>query len=581
MAADGRVFKGWPETVAQATNNGDVVPLTQRIRSEAPSEPENALQLQTLARFIISVDLAQLTYLEIASGGFEESFQTAVEKIEMRDIDPFYTRLQDIAEQEDSVFEAITALEARSQLAVENSLKTSNAVLASKVLTRPRLGIVDIWNDLTSFFTFKDEEDELARQEILTISAAMTQGEKEEAFYWLETDKIGNAQNYDAFLALLQAGELENATSIRSDLYNGGPYQGIYQTLNPNTNRPGGETIHRVGAELITRGAQLEWTLIKETLTAAFPEMAQGITYAETADEWATFVQNMYINPLGAIKDLGIDKIKAEIQENIKWDLIHAMPNLSEETAGQMAEHLTNEIVTSQVDLASAIASSEDSQVECTGVGAAQYELAAQQLGLALEKAANPETASYIVCTDRGTGQPVSIQLVEEETESVELAPTEEETLAEDENLSAFAGTYIGTTNIDEVFYDLTGRGECTANEVIIKISENGTVDGGLVYNYDSGPWTITTSNGVCTRQSIYDTSGTFSGKITESTGTIYLDTVSEHTLTRSGGCEGDNENGTQTGNMSVLINISGDILTGSMDAGDLDVPYTIEAIKQ
>jgi len=579
--AEGMVYEGWHETVAQTTDGSDVVPFSQLLNSNEQSDEEIALQLKTLAGLIVSFDLAQLSYLGIASGGFTESFQTAVEQIEMHDIDPLYTRLQEIADQEESVFTAITALEARSQLAFENFSQTTNGVLASQVLPYAYSGIMDIWGDLQSFFTFKNEEDELARDEILTISEVMTQGEKEEAFFWLEPEKIGDAQNYDEFLALLQAGELEDITSIRSDLYTGGPYQGVYQTLKPDSNRPGGETIHRVGAELIDRGAKLEWALTKETLIAAFPEMAQGITYAETADQWITFVQNMYINPLGAIKDLGIEKIKEEIQENIKWDLIHAMPNLSEDTAGQMAEHLTNEIVTSCSDLAAGITSSEDSEVDCTGVGVAQYELAAQQLGLVPEQASNAETASYIVCTDKKTGLPVSIQLVEEEIETEEEAQTEEKPSPEDVDLSALAGTYIGTTNFDEVFYSLMERGECTENEVIITISEDGTVNGGLIFYYDSGSWTITTSSGTCTRQSITDVSGIFSGQITGPTGTIKLETVSDYTLYCSSGCEEEDEFNSTTASISVPIEISGDILTGSFSYSDVDIIYTIDAIKQ
>jgi len=356
MDSEGLVYEGWREVVKPVADGGDSISISKHVRGNGQTNEEIASQLQTLADFIISVELAQLTYLEVATAGFQETFQASVGDIKMSDADPFYARLQEIADQEESVFAAIDALESRAKLAFADTPQNLNGALASKISLCPRLGL---WDSLVSFFSFTGEEDKLAQQEILSVSAAMTPGEKEEAFYWLSTERIGNAQNYDEFLALLQAGELKNITSIRSDLYNGGPYQGVYQTINPDSNRPGGETIHRAGAELVTRGATLHVEVVKEVLTTVFPGIDKGFEYADKISEWAEFVRNMYIDPLGTLQDMTIDMIKSEIMENIQWDLMSAIPDLDEQAAEQLAGSLTNEIMTSHTALITIIAEAQ------------------------------------------------------------------------------------------------------------------------------------------------------------------------------------------------------------------------------
>jgi hypothetical protein len=355
--SDGKVYEGWREVVHSDSDGGNTVAISQRVRGNGRSDEAIASQLKTLAEFMITVDIAQLTYLETASNGFRSTFKNSMDSIQMSDADPFYANLQEIADMREAVFAAIQALESRAQQAVSDSQQDGDGVPAGKVLPRLRLGI---WESLENFLSFKNEEDEKARLEIMSVSAAMTPVEKEEAFYWLNTEKIGGAQNYDEFLQLLQEGRLENITSIRSDLYNGGPYQGVYQTINPDSNRPGGENIHRAGTELIQRGAELEFEIIKEVLTAAFPEIQKGLEYADKATRWAGFVKNMYVNPLETVQDMTIDKIKSGIQERVQLDLMSVMPDLDEEIAEQLAGDLTDEIMNSQPALATAIAESRN-----------------------------------------------------------------------------------------------------------------------------------------------------------------------------------------------------------------------------
>ena len=52
------------------------------------------------------------------------------------------------------------------------------------------------------------------------------------------------------------------------------------------------------------------------------------------------------------------------------------------------------------------------SQVVCTGVGRGDYEVAVGMLGKSPDTAADPEKATYMVCSDRDTGQPVRAWIV-------------------------------------------------------------------------------------------------------------------------------------------------------------------------
>jgi hypothetical protein len=571
MDSDGMVYQGWREVVKPVTDRGDTISISQRVRGNGQPDDDIASQLQTLADFMISVDLAQLTYLEIATGGFQGSFQASVGDIQMSDIDPFYARLQEIADQEESVLAAINALESRAKLAIAVTPQDLNGPLASKVSACPRLGV---WDSLVSFFSFKGEEDKLAQQEILSVSAAMTPGEKEEAFYWLSTERVGGAQNYDEFLAQLQAGNLEDITRIRSDLHTGGPYQGVYQTINPDSNRPGGETIHRAGAELVTRGAALHVDVVKEVLSTVFPGMDKGFEYADKAAEWAEFVRNMYINPLGTLRDMTIDHIQSEIMENIQLDLMSAIPDLDEETAEELAGTLTNEIITSHTTLITTLieaqagaqptTTQEDDTVECTGVGEAEYQLAAAQLGLTPKQPADPETASYIVCTDHATGLAVSVDLVEGNAET-------------DEDAVIPTGVYKGETNSPQIWSHHATL-QVGKNEIILIVEEDGTTYGEIIATI---MWTEVFDDGELYIHN--ELTGEINGRLADRDGTL-IGTFANHYYVTGFTCPPCDDH-TMTFDIPYEIHVSDNIMSATpiLEDADSDVitMYSFELTRQ
>ena len=156
--SDGMVYAGWREAVG---SGGGLIPIGQRLRGGGKPDEAMASQLTTLANFMITVDLARLTYLETASNGFQRTFVDSMDDIQMSDVDVLYTRLQDISDQHESVYAAIQAFESRMQQAASDS-REGGGKQASAVLPRNFSGI---WDALEQFFMFKNEEDEKAQEE--------------------------------------------------------------------------------------------------------------------------------------------------------------------------------------------------------------------------------------------------------------------------------------------------------------------------------------------------------------------------------------------------------------------------------
>ena len=66
---DGKVYDGWTEIVADHVDGGDNIDIGSRVRSGGRQDEIIAQQLHTLANFMITIEMAQLTYFEVASAG--------------------------------------------------------------------------------------------------------------------------------------------------------------------------------------------------------------------------------------------------------------------------------------------------------------------------------------------------------------------------------------------------------------------------------------------------------------------------------------------------------------------------------
>jgi hypothetical protein len=140
------------------------------------------------------------------------------------------------------------------------------------------------------------------------------------------------------------------------------------------------------------------------------------------------------------------------------------------------------------------------------------------------------------------------------------------------------AGTYEGTTDLGNVWKEAWG-GEVVTNELIVIVADDGAVSGSFTSLWDGGPaqpvdWGDPPQT--CVSQIYVTENGTFSGKLTDVTGTINVQTTSTKEIRRNG-CPAETEIQTDSGDFSANITISGDIMTGTVP----DYSFTFEATKQ
>lgn len=223
-------------------------------------------------------------------------------------------------------------------------------------------------------------------------------------------------------------------------------------------------------------------------------------------------------------------------------------------------------------------------KVFCTAVGRGEYELAARQLGNEPESAENPENAVYLVCYTLDTYTPVYAKMTEPDIEEnktttpmeeeVVTATPEEKAPTATVDLSEYAGTYVGTTNFVDSYYDSWEDGftTVTKNEIIITITENGTVDGSFVAVAASPQKSGETLEGTCFWQAFYAEEGVIYGQISEPKGVVTIESTGQSTLVRS--CLEDSTS-EYSFEYKFAINIIGDTIEGSW------MDETFEATKQ
>ena len=152
----------------------------------------------------------------------------------------------------------------------------------------------------------------------------------------------------------------------------------------------------------------------------------------------------------------------------------------------------------------------------------------------------------------------------------------EESALPDDVDISDLAGIYVGRTNFLDQRVEDWGGGAITENEITITISEEGIVTGTFVVRFESSE----KSNENCAWRTIETDNGVIFGQISESTGTITLDSTSTQELIRediSGLCALTDDQTTETEHhREFSVTISGKTMTGD-GAGD----KTFEATKQ
>lgn len=302
--------------------------------SSSIASEQAADQIETLARFLVGVDNVRLTYFDIFSNGFQTPLFADTSGVTWEDAERLLTALSSVGDAQ-SVTSAAQAFLARSGAA-------ASAEPGQAGLMVPSVGLID---SVLSFFSVLSDENDIARDQILQMyDAIKTPGEKEESFEALDERMLNGAANFDEFIDKVRAGEIKDLTSVRRDLMTFGPMEGIMQDLNPDSNRPGLETAQRVGAEAVTRGAELNVEVIKSTLSAAFPGIEEGFDYADKVNEWAEFIQQVYTDPLGALGDQIKGQAEDAVKDQIKSQFQALFPDMSEDDVDQFVDQIVDQV---------------------------------------------------------------------------------------------------------------------------------------------------------------------------------------------------------------------------------------------
>jgi len=340
---------------------------------------DQAAAIRTIATFLVQVEDAKLTALENSSGGFSAPlFSTDPGQVEL---DELYDRYAAIAAQEAAVMDALELLFG-SRLSEGRSPKVA----------APARGLKD---SLFGFFGYAGAAGERARDRIVKISNGLGPEEKADAFNAVREGFRGNADNFDEFIANLLSGDLDaQAAQIESDMRNAPGFGAAAQAAGAAV----GQVVHEEGAQLVTKGAEVQAQVIKGVLGNVFPDITQGFDLADKANEWANYIETIYKDPLAATEGTARDVLQDKIKQRILSDLQKCCPSMGEDLVDQLADKVSQQAVNAIPELATSVTATEP---PASPVIELRFDLVETVTGDVASKATS---ASVVLTADYGTG---------------------------------------------------------------------------------------------------------------------------------------------------------------------------------
>lgn len=185
-------------------------------------------------------------------------------------------------------------------------------------------------------------------------------------------------------------------------------------------------------------------------------------------------------------------------------------------------------------------------------------------------------------CEEKSDSQPPGAEIntdpakLEESKNTVEIPDTTSNNL---DNL-VLAGTYIGTTTINQQWINNWG-GYSVRDEIIIEISQNGTVTGSVVSLWKSGEaepiaWEAVPGGPIhnCVTEMSISETGPLSGRLTEQNNTIQIELTWNKEIKRYD-CPAEHETQSGIDNWNAELSFAKDILYGTVPG-----QFTFEAQK-
>ncbi len=333
----------------------EILENDQGISSFTPSQftfyplsgSDSQQEIETLTLFLMAVDTVRLTYYEIASGGYQYPLFDSSVPTSWEDANRLLESFADLGDE--------TQIVKAARNFTTRALSNANSV-GRKGLARPTSGPLDIIKSIAGFFGIIKDEEETARQNLIKVLSSKKSTTEEEELLEIIQQTYPLESSISDFIRKLENSEVNRLAELRQELLqNSSVFYGIWQDQNPKSNRPDGEVIHRVGADAVTRGAELNVNIIKEVLGSVFPGMDQGFEYADKVNKFSEFVRDLYQDPLSAMGGAVRGQIEDNIKEQIKTQFIDLFPDIEESEV----ETLTNDLVDQITQI---IASQEEMQ---------------------------------------------------------------------------------------------------------------------------------------------------------------------------------------------------------------------------
>lgn len=222
-----------------------------------------------------------------------------------------------------------------------------------------------------SFFGYAGAAGERASGDILIVAEEMTAEELEDAFARVSPALTGGASNFQEMLDRVARGDLDDsAAQIRLQLWADPTFASIAQDQCV-CNSPSLSTAHQEGAELVTRGAELQAAIVQTALAAQFPGMTAGFEkseeWIERADEWrdqgnewVEYLEEVYADPLGALEDAGRERLEEALADRIGADIALRFPGMDEEVADRLTSALSGAVIERVPELADLVAEDDE-----------------------------------------------------------------------------------------------------------------------------------------------------------------------------------------------------------------------------
>lgn len=359
---------------------GEVVSLPRGLDdSNSEQDTETAEAIGSIAAATLLVDRTRLTALEAASANQTRPLFAEGDDDVSATLDELWALYAEAGTVSPTTLDAIDHLRERLAWRPATNEGGPKLVALGPALAPAQEGVKEsvegAWESIKesfdNFFGYAGDAGERASGDILIVAEEMTAEELEDAFAMVSPALTGGATNFQEMLDGVARGDLDDtAAQIRSQLW-ADPTFASHAQEQCVCNSPSLSTAHQEGAELVTRGAELQAAIVQTALAAQFPGMTQGFEKAEEwieqadewrdqGNEWVEYLEEVYADPLGALEDAGRERLEEALADRIGADIALRFPDMDEEVADRLTSALSGAVIERVPELADLVAEEDE-----------------------------------------------------------------------------------------------------------------------------------------------------------------------------------------------------------------------------